>query len=283
MASGADDETVRLWDSTSGRELKVFQGHSAEITAIAFSKSGQLLASAAADMSVKLWDIASGASRGTILGHRVEVLSLAFSPDGNLFATGGRDGSIKIWDANSLTERQTLRGHTKLVRSLAFSPDSRRLVSGSWDWSARVWDLGTGQSLLLQGHESPSVAFAIRPMVEACLTASWDRTARIWDASTGTVLKQLSGHTDRLSSAAISSDARLLHLEAGMARPAWNRFDRRRRAGRPAIPRMTRSGSIVRSAVEKTRRATPPPHPAPVRPAKRLAPTIHFEPATQAN
>jgi WD40 repeat protein len=56
IASGGDDGTLYLWDSTSGRELAHWQAHDTRITALAFSPDGEVLVSGG-DGMVKLWDL----------------------------------------------------------------------------------------------------------------------------------------------------------------------------------------------------------------------------------
>ncbi|MEM7589776.1 MAG: NACHT domain-containing protein, partial [Myxococcota bacterium] len=58
-ASASDDQTVHMWDVTSGQTLKVFKGHTPAVTSISFSPDGCRLASASADQIVRLWDVNS--------------------------------------------------------------------------------------------------------------------------------------------------------------------------------------------------------------------------------
>ena len=64
LASGSYDDTVRLWDATTGACKQTLEGHSDSVLALAFSPDGKVLASASCDNTVRLWD------------------AIAFSPDG---------------------------------------------------------------------------------------------------------------------------------------------------------------------------------------------------------
>src|SRR5262249_31876244 len=59
VVGGTEDNTVRIWDVQTGRELKVLRGHELPIGALGFSPDGRALTSVSGD-SVKVWDLVSG-------------------------------------------------------------------------------------------------------------------------------------------------------------------------------------------------------------------------------
>src|SRR5712692_4607519 len=60
LASGGGDNTIHLWDPSTGREVKVLRGHLGAVRALAFSPNGKVLASAASDSTIRIWDVLSG-------------------------------------------------------------------------------------------------------------------------------------------------------------------------------------------------------------------------------
>src|SRR5262249_45201974 len=80
LASGHSDGTIRLWDVSSGAELRAFRGHENLVRSVAFSPDGQRLASASDDHTVRLWDATSGAELLILHGHSDWVNCVAFSP-----------------------------------------------------------------------------------------------------------------------------------------------------------------------------------------------------------
>ena len=60
LASASNDETVRLWNTGTGQEVRKIEGHSDKVGAVAFSWDGSLLASASEDQTVRLWDAGTG-------------------------------------------------------------------------------------------------------------------------------------------------------------------------------------------------------------------------------
>lgn len=147
------ENAIKLWDTGTGAEVRVLAGHERNVSTVAFSADGKLLASGSADQMVKLWDVAGGSLVRTLAGHTQPVLCVAFSTDGKVLASGAGGGSVplkdaraelKLWDTATGRELFSLEGHTYDVRTLAFSPDGRLLASGSGDGTIKLWDTSQG-------------------------------------------------------------------------------------------------------------------------------------------
>jgi WD40 repeat protein len=225
LASGSDDNTIRLWDVASGKELRRLEGHTRAVQSVAFSPDGRSLASGSGDISpdgrslasgsgdktIRLWDVASGKELPRLEGHTEPVRSVAFAPDGRSLASGSTDNTIRLWDLSSGKELLRLEGHTEPVRSVAFAPDGRSLASGSKDNTIRLWDLASGKELRrLQGHTGPVDSVAVAPDGRSLASGSKDGTIRLWDLASGRELRRLEGHTNVVWSVAFSPDGRSL-------------------------------------------------------------------------
>src|SRR5271156_5185718 len=117
LASGSNDNTVRLWDATTGAALQTLKGHWRSVKSVAFSPDGKWLASGSKDNTVWLWDATTGAALQTLKGHTNYVKSVAFSPDGKRLASGSDDNTVRLWDATTGVELQTLKCHLRSVKS----------------------------------------------------------------------------------------------------------------------------------------------------------------------
>jgi DNA-binding CsgD family transcriptional regulator len=155
LASGSQDQSIKLWDVRRGYCHSTLQGHSGYIYSVAFSPDGTLLASGSQDQSIKLWDVRTGQCRSTLQGHAGWVRSVAFNSDGKTLASGSNDQSIKLWNVRTGQCLSTLQGHTNVVLSVAFSPMSILLASGSQDGTIKLWETRTGRCLSTLRSERP--------------------------------------------------------------------------------------------------------------------------------
>ncbi|MCA9072850.1 MAG: WD40 repeat domain-containing protein [Planctomycetaceae bacterium] len=140
LATVATDEQNMLLRSARTREVvSQLKGHTASLTAAAFSPDSRQLATTGRDHTIRLWQVDNGTCR-VLGGHSDTIYSLAFHPHESRLATGGDDGKIWLWNPESGKLVTKLPGHMGHINSLAFSPDGTTLVSGSGDTIVRLWD-----------------------------------------------------------------------------------------------------------------------------------------------
>ncbi|MBN9521747.1 protein kinase [bacterium] len=96
VASGGWDQTVRVWNPTTGEQLHVLR-HSGDVWSVSFGRGGKLLASASQDGTVKVWDVETGREVQTFRTGR-PLHTVRFAPDGQTLAAAGRDGTVRVWE-----------------------------------------------------------------------------------------------------------------------------------------------------------------------------------------
>ncbi|MEH2229387.1 MAG: NB-ARC domain-containing protein [Nostoc sp.] len=211
LASGSDDQTIRLWNAQDGTCLAVLQGHTGGVTSVRFSPNGKLLASAGEDASIRLWNVDRRTTLKTLQGHSRWVRTVTFSPDGQLLASGSEDGTIRLWQVETGVCFKTLQGHTGWVTSLSFNPNGQTLASSSEDASVRLWNVQDGTCFkLLQGHSSCVWKVAFNPDGQILASGSADLSARLWDVQGGICLKTFHGRTNGICSVSFSPDGSTL-------------------------------------------------------------------------
>ncbi|MCP4348119.1 MAG: hypothetical protein GY795_21665, partial [Desulfobacterales bacterium] len=94
IISGSYDNTVRLWDAATGKEIRTFSGHQDSVLSVSLSSDGRTLVSGSYDNTVRLWDAATGKEIRAFSGHQDSVRSVSLSSDGGTLVSGSYDNTV---------------------------------------------------------------------------------------------------------------------------------------------------------------------------------------------
>jgi transducin (beta)-like 1 len=106
LASGSQDNTVKVWSMDREDCLHDLKGHTDTIKQVKWSNTGPgtkypnkklFLASFSYGKTVKLWDVETGSCLHTLENQQSFVRSIDFSPDGRFLASGCDDRVFNIW------------------------------------------------------------------------------------------------------------------------------------------------------------------------------------------
>src|SRR5262249_5215263 len=233
IASGGADKTVRVWDTTTGREIIVLRGHTDKCGCVAFSPDGHRLASASFDKTIRIWD--GTPLRGdeprqetlTFTEHNDAIPRVAFSPDGVRIASASFDGLVMVWDAQTrqvstkFSKHLEMRGQTA-VFCVAWHPNGHLIASVGVD-HVRVWDARTGTErpdfrlqTALGKNALPFCAVAYSPPDGRYLvTGNRIGAVQIWDGETGQYIGMLDTHKREIRALVFSRDGRHLASASG--------------------------------------------------------------------
>lgn len=161
LATSCTDETIRLWDATTGRFLRAIVAHDDSILGFGWSLDGKLLATASRDGTVRFWVPETGLRLATLRAER-GLISFAWSPDRRLIAAGLAGSGVQLWEFSTADPRQppTRRGSWRRVApgvsttvcpvgygvgNLSWCCDNRMLICGCTQGSVGLFDIETRQ------------------------------------------------------------------------------------------------------------------------------------------
>eukprot|EP01132_Coremiostelium_polycephalum_P000632 gene632-783_t len=178
-------ERISIWNLRKGTLVKSLyeEETTSEVTTLALSKDGRLLAAGHNDGSIRIWgtDDQGYELISVFNGHRGAVTCLSFNRMGSILASGSRDNEIIVWDVITESGLYRLRGHRDQITCVKLLEKSGHLISSSKDGLIKVWDTETQHCIqTIVGHRNPVWSIDVNPDETRLVSCTSDSQIRVW-------------------------------------------------------------------------------------------------------
>jgi WD40 repeat protein len=207
LVSTTELGTVHVWDSQSGLEVRRLPQDDAAYT-IAVSTSGKFVASASLDKSARVWELATGRQ---VVRLRPEgmIEGMRFDPNEAELVTFGGDTVTTVWELKSGAKLWQLPVSSDGDAGAVFAPNGQVLVIGDTDGKLSWWDIRKKTELYSSAAGSFIRVLASSPNGKYLTTIDADETARVWEFEGGREIKRLP-YLRYLTAMAVSPDSRFM-------------------------------------------------------------------------
>ncbi|MCI0640909.1 MAG: WD40 repeat domain-containing protein [Gemmataceae bacterium] len=208
LATASFDNTVKLWEAATGKEIKTFggpQGHQKMVLSVALSNDGSMIASGSVDNTLKIWDVPLGSPLRNLAAQEA-VIAVTLSADSAKLAVGTKDGLVKVFTTAEFKELFKCEKHDSAVTSLAFSANGQVLASSGADKTLRFWNAANGQLMAIVGaHTAAANAVAIHPNNNAAYSVGDDGLLKTWNVPPP-ASKPMPAHAANIHALVLSAD-----------------------------------------------------------------------------
>lgn len=193
VVCGDEDGYVKLFETTTRRNLRIFKGHKAGVRRTYFTKDKLHIASFSDDKTVRLWDIPLQECIHTFKEQHSDYVRAGcvspVSPD--ILLSGGYDGKVKMYDTRTKSVVFEVN-HESAVHSVLFLPTGGIFIS-SGGTHVNVWDAFAGGRLIarMSQHSRDVTCLTLASNGRRLLSGGLDRKVKIYDTSTYSTVHSL--------------------------------------------------------------------------------------------
>jgi WD40 repeat protein len=219
LASSINDQTLKVWDTRTGKEIHSFNERGREVS---FTPDGKKLLLWGGGNVVKVLDAETGMQLLLLKGHTQWTNSACVSSDGTRIVTSSRDGTAKLWDAETGLEVLSLKGSERELNGVCLSPDGRCVYGLTHEGQLRLWEADPGNELrVLKAHPVSCTSFSGDGKL--IVTGASDGSVKAWSAKTGQELASHRGHAAAVVAVSFNDDAgRLVSRDARGKTVVWD-------------------------------------------------------------
>ncbi|KIW67737.1 hypothetical protein PV04_06969 [Phialophora macrospora] len=187
--AAAGRHMVRLYDikSSNPNPVQQFEGHTNNITGVAFHCEGKWMVTSSEDMTVRVWDTRTGMVQRNYQ-HSHPVNDVVIHPNQGELVSCDRGGNIRIWDlGESKCTHQLVPVEDVSMASVSVASDGSLLAAGNNLGDVYIWRMYQNHDSttllpcrVFKAHKDYLTRLLLSPDIKLLATCSADHTVRIW-------------------------------------------------------------------------------------------------------
>jgi WD40 repeat protein len=230
VATGSRDKSAKLWELSTGREVRSFLGHEFSVTTLSFSKDGKMLLTGSSDGTVRIWDVMTGKETFEINPFNEIISDVVFSPDMKYFVVSCLKYPVRVYDVATKKQIIEIEASPESNRkgvNIAVSPDGKWMALGEDNRQASVYRTTDWQKSYTFEYGSGwcggcATFGTFSPDSRNFYMASHHGSVKKYDMATGKLIRQYADEVNDLSSLDISPDGKKLVLATEKEIFLWN-------------------------------------------------------------
>ncbi len=229
IATGREGGVVRLWNVSTGKEIRAFTGHFGDVFCVAFTPDGKALAVGSGKLGeikyefglsgvkttkipgageIKVWELSSGKELKTLKFDGCDVRELVFAKEGNVLMSGRADGKVDWWEEPPTmlrikTETNPFGEHGRVVISRA----GKVIFLAPERGAMRIFDREKNEKWFCP---QPGYIVSVAPTPDGRLVAVGTTEIKVWNVGTGKAEAALGGFKVGVFALAFSPDGKIL-------------------------------------------------------------------------
>ena len=214
------EQSVKIWESQSGKLLHTLNGHSDMITSVNFSPDGKYILTTGHDQHARIWESATG--------HLFYDIYFSFSNwiTAGFFSNNGKelllisDYGMELYDINNkklirgifdsaLLRKESVKYAGSAIMNGKFSDDGKYIITTQRDSSLKIWETKSGSIIHKFKNEKGLFNYCVfNKMATYAMACSMDSTVWVINVQMGKMIRKLPMPPQLVFSVSISPDGK---------------------------------------------------------------------------
>ena len=229
LLSGATDGSIKLWEISTGRQIRSFNAQ-AMVKDVAFSPDQKTALAGYSNGDLIHWELATGRMHRRPKAHKAAVKRVAFTPDGSKTISGDENLTVVVMETTTGRTIRSFSGKKEVLSNImptaiAFSNDRRLVLLGNT--KNQLYHVESGRNLYDLGQYSPSMRWG-NPIVDLAFSpddrffVSAGRVMELIETQSGRIIRSFAEIPRGIESVAFSPTGRNVAVSSDLGIAIWD-------------------------------------------------------------